>query len=119
MGDGLKTGFRLEQYIDMKNGETGFPELKTVYARAAHLWLEGGFGQFKMGRAETPSHNAILTWSAVGNANDSPVTNRHASVGYPARASSQFSYKTPVLGGFGAEVAFIARATTTTRPNTI
>ena len=97
LGGGLKAGFRLEQYVNMENGATasanGFlRQGNETYGRAANLWLEGGFGQFKMGRSETPSYNAIS-----------------ASVGRPDRVSSQFSYKTPVFSGFSAEVAFIAK----------
>lgn len=114
LGGGLKAGFRLEQYVNMENGATasanGFLRRgNETYGRAANLWLEGGFGQFKMGRSETPSYNAMLTWSVVGGANYSPSLERYAAVGRWVRASSQFSYKTPVLGGFSAEVAFIAK----------
>jgi len=52
LGGGLKAGFKLEQYINMENGAAastnGFIGSQT-YGRAANLWLEGGFGQFKMG----------------------------------------------------------------------
>jgi porin, gram-negative type len=114
LGGGLKAGFRLEQYVNMKNGATasanGFlRQGNETYGRAANLWLEGGFGQFKMGRSETPSYNAMLAWSVVGGANYSPSLERYAAVGRWVRASSQFSYKTPVFGGFSAEVAFIAK----------
>lgn len=114
LGGGLKAGFRLEQYVNMENGATasanGFlRQGNETYGRAAHLWLEGGFGQFKMGRSETPSYNAVLAWNIVGIANYSPSMHRYGAAGRRARSSSQFSYKTPVLGGFSAEVAFIAK----------
>lgn len=114
LGGGLKAGFRLEQYVNMKDGATasanGFlGQGNETYGRAANVWLEGGFGQFKMGRSETPSYNAVLAWSIVGSANYSPSMHRYGAAGRRARSSSQFSYKTPVLGGFSAEVAFIAK----------
>ena len=114
LGGGLKAGFRLEQYVSMENGATasanGFLRQENeTYGRAANLWLEGGFGQFKMGRSETPSYNAISAWGVVGAANYSPSMHRYASVGQRDRSSSQFSYKTPVFSGFSAEVAFIAK----------
>ena len=87
----------------MDQGRTG------AYGRAANLWLEGGFGQFKMGRSETPSYNAMLAWSTVGDAVYSPSLNRYSAVGRWARSSSQFSYKTPVFAGFSAEVAFVSK----------
>ena len=114
LGGGLKTGFRLEQYVNMENGATASPNgflgrENETYGRAANLWVEGGFGQFKMGRSETPSYNAMLAWSVVGGANYSPSLERYAAVGRWVRASSQFSYKTPVFGGFSAEIAFVAK----------
>ena len=114
LGGGLKAGFRLEQYVNMKDGATasanGFlGQGNETYGRAANVWLEGGFGQFKMGRSETPSYNAITKWSIVGDANYSPSLQRYGAVGRASRSSSQFSYKTPVFGGFSAEVAFIAK----------
>ena len=114
LGGGLKAGFRLEQYVNMEDGATasanGFlRQGNETYGRAANLWLEGGFGQFKMGRSETPSYNAALVWSIVGDANYSPSMHRYGAVGQRARDSSQFGYKTPVFGGFSAEVAFIAK----------
>ena len=112
LGGGLKAGFRLEQYVNMENGATasanGFVGSET-YGRAANLWLEGGFGQFKMGRFEAPSYNATLAWSIVGDANYLSALQRYAAVGRAVRTSSQFGYKTPVFGGFSAEVAFVAK----------
>ena len=113
LGGGLKTGFRLEQYVNMENGATAsangsFVKAET-FGRAANVWLEGGFGQFKMGRSETPSYNAQVLWSVVGDANYSSPYGRYGAVGRESRASSQFSYKTPVFGGFSAEVAFVAK----------
>ena len=49
-------------------------------------------------------HGAFL-----GDVNYSPSVERYGAVGRWARASSQFSYKTPVLGGFSAEIAFITK----------
>ena len=114
LGGGLKAGFRLEQYVNMENGATASPSgflghENQTYGRAANLWLEGGFGQFKMGRSETPSHNAMATWGVVGDANYSVTLERYGAVGRWSRANSQFSYKTPVFGGFSAEVAFITK----------
>ena len=112
LGGGLKAGFKLEQYVNLKDGAVIQPNhqlLKTNYARAANLWLEGGFGRFKMGQSVTPSHSAIVAWNIFGDVNYSSSIERYASVGQASRSSSQFSYKTPVFGGFSAEVAFIAK----------
>ena len=121
LGGGLKAGFRLEQYVSMENGATASANGSFVrgetFSRAANLWLEGGFGRFKMGRSETPSYNAIKTWSIVGDANYSPSLARYGSVGREDRTSSQFSYKTPVFGGFSAEVAFVAKGDRSDKSN--
>ena len=122
LGGGLKAGFRLEQYVNMEDGATasanGFLRQENeTYGRAANLWLEGGFGQFKMGRSETPSYNAMLAWSVVGDANYSPSMDRYGGVGQRGHNSSQFIYKTPVFGGFSAEVAFIAKGDRSDRAN--
>lgn len=114
LGGGLKAGFRLEQLVNMENGATASPNGFVgrgfeAYGRAANLWLEGGFGQFKMGRSETPSHNAVTSWSVMGDANYSSILLRYGSAGRQGRSSSQFSYRTPTFGGFSAEVAFIAK----------
>ena len=114
LGGGLKAGFRLEQYVNMEDGATASPngflgKENETYGRAANLWIEGGFGQFKMGRSETPSYNAMVAWSVVGDANYSTTLERYGAVGRWARANSQFGYKTPVFGGFSAEVAFVAK----------
>ena len=112
LGGGLKAGFKLEQYVNMKDGATVSANglfARGGFSRAANLWLEGGFGQFKMGLSETPSYNAMRTWSIVGDTNYSPSFGRYGSVGREDRASSQFSYKTPLFSGFSAEIAFIAK----------
>ena len=120
LGGGLKAGFKLEQYVNMKDGATVSANgmfARGGFSRAANLWLEGGFGQFKMGRSETPSYNAMLAWSIVGEANYSSSMDRYGVVGRRERNSSQFSYKTPVFGGFSAEVAFIAKGDRSDRAN--
>ena len=112
LGGGLKVGFKLEQYINLKNGaviDANNPQLQTDYARAANVWVEGGFGRFKMGRAGTPSYHGLMAWSILGDVNYSSVTERYGYVGYGLHTNSQFSYKTPVFGGFSAEVAFITK----------
>ena len=113
LGGGLKAGFRLEQFVNMEDGATASPGGQFVraetFGRAANLWLEGAFGQFKMGRSKTPSDNAMQKWSIVGEAIYSPSLMRYGSVGRDLRSSSQFSYKTPVFGGFSAELAFVAK----------
>ena len=111
LGGGLKAGFNFEQGIDAENGGS----LNSVngglgWGRAANLWLGGNWGTFKMGRTLTPSYYGLAAYELTGAANYSVVANTYGFVGANARNSSQFSYTTPNLGGFSAEVGYIFKA---------
>ncbi|QTD45511.1 porin [Ottowia testudinis] len=117
LGGGLKAGFNFEQGINLKDGSTDDAPstpwaTKTMFQRAANIWLGGNWGTFKMGRAYTPSYNAMSTWSLMGKANNSvvPMSFGHVGGDAPKRNSSQLSYKTPDFGGFNVEVAYILKA---------
>lgn len=103
LGGGLKAAFQFEQGI---NGETGATD-GTTFQRAANLSLIGNFGTFKMGRTLNPSFFGIAAWELTGTANYCVVCNQFGFVG-PSRNNSQFSYKTPSMGGFSAELGYIA-----------
>lgn len=105
LGGGLKAGFNFELGVNAEDGSTEAP----TFQRQANVFIEGGFGEFKMGRAYTPSYNGLAAWELTGAANYSVVANTYAFVGTGPRNSSQFSYKTPSLSGFSAEVGFIAK----------
>ena len=105
LGGGLKAGFNFESGLDLDDGANlgsggGF------WGRAANLWLGGNWGTFKMGRTLNPSFYGIAAWELTGTANYSVVANTYGYVG-GARNSSQFSYKTPDMGGFSAELGYI------------
>lgn len=116
LGGGLKAGFNFEQGINLKDGSTddrsSFREVKTMFQRAANVWLGGNWGTFQMGRAHTPSYNAMSTWDLMGKGNNSIAHAAFGAVGGNSglRNSSQFSYKTPNFGGFSAEVGYILKA---------
>ena len=112
LGGGLKVGFQFEQQIDIATGNTLSAQSGNKlsdYYRGANVWIEGGFGQFKMGQSVTPSYNALAAWSILDMANYSTVHLQYGYAGEDARNSSQFVYKTPYLGGFSAEVALITK----------
>ena len=107
LGGGLKAGFNFESGLDLDQGDTlgsggGF------WGRNANLWLGGNWGTFKMGRSLTPSFYGVAAWELTGTANYSVVGN---TFGYAnsLRNNSQFSYKTPNLGGFSAELGYVLK----------
>ena len=107
LGGGLKAGFNFESGLDLDDGATlgsggGF------WGRAANLWLGGGWGTVKLGRTLNPSYYGMAAWELTGAANYSVVGNTFGYSGNPtSRHNSQFSYKTPDLGGFSAELGYI------------
>ncbi len=115
LGGGLKAGFNFETGL---NAETGASD-SVFWQRAANLWLGGNWGTFKMGRTLTPSFYGVAAWELTGTANYSVIGNTYkyinpqvaptGAIGAGARNSSQFSYKTPNLGGFSAEVGYITK----------
>ena len=118
LGGGLKAGFNFEQGINLENGgahsESSQGDLvpQTMWQRAANVWIGGSWGTFKMGRALAPSYNALVAWDILGNATYSALLNGFGYVGGDTeyRNSSQFSYKTPDLGGFSAELGYVLKA---------
>jgi len=108
LGGGLKVGFQFETGLDLDNGNS---TSSSFWTRQANLWIGGNWGTFKMGRADAPSRNGVAAWELTGLANYSVVTNTYNHAGSGSRNNSQFSYKTPGgLGGFSAEVGYLAKA---------
>ncbi len=116
LGGGLKVGFNFEQAINLRDGSTDernpYRYTSTMWQRAANLWVGGNWGTFRLGRAFTPSRNAVATWDVMGGANNSVVAWAYNRVGGNTddRNSSQFSYKTPDLSGFSAEIGYVLKA---------
>ena len=108
LGGGLKAGFNFETGLSLENGDTSTAGAG-YWGRAANLWLGGNWGTFKMGRTLTPSFYGVTTWELTGAANYSVIGNTYGFAGAGARNSSQFSYKTPNLGGFSAELGYITK----------
>ena len=111
LGGGLKAGFQFEQGISLRDGGTdeqsGYPT-KTAFRRAANIWLGGNWGTLRLGRAYTPSRNALVAWDLAGGARNSIAMNTFGNPGdEEERNSSQISYKTPDFGGFAAELGYV------------
>ena len=109
LGGGLKAGFNFESGLDLDDGANlgsggGF------WGRAANLWLGGNWGTFKMGRTLNPTFYGITAWELTGAANYSVVANTYNFAGGGAWNNSQLSYRTPVMGGFSAEIGYILKA---------
>ncbi len=108
LGSGLKTGFVLEQGIDLKNGASD----ANTFQRAANLWIGDTWGTVRAGRAYTPSYNAMSAWDLMGRDVNSIAVHTYGPVGghNGFNQNSQLSYKTPNLSGFTAEAAYVFKA---------
>ncbi len=113
MGGGLKAGFQFESSINLRDGSSDVNSAywtKTMYQRAANVWLGGNWGTLRLGRAYTPSRNALAAWDLTGGARNSIVINTFGTPGNAEeRNSSQISYKTPDFGGFAAELGYVLK----------
>ena len=105
LGGGLKAGFNFETGLSLEDGSTAASG-PGFWSRAANMWVGGNWGTFKMGRTLNPSFYGVAAWELTGTANYSVVGNTYGYVG-GARNSSQFSYKTPNMGGLSAELGYI------------
>ena len=111
LGGGLKAGFNFEQGINAENGGAANAVGGGLgWGRAANLWLGGNWGTFKMGRTLSPSYYGVVAYELTGAANYSVVANTYGYAGVGPRNNSQFSYTTPNMGGFSAEVGYIFKA---------
>ena len=114
LGGGLKAGLQLEQGVNLRNGGTdsdadSYLATKTMFQRAANIWLGGNWGTVRLGRAYTPSRHAMATWDLTGMARNSIIETTFGGPGGDAttRNRSQISDKTPNLGGFSAELGYV------------
>ncbi|MFO1179356.1 MAG: porin [Ottowia sp.] len=108
LGGGLQAGFNFESGLSLKDGVTA-QSGPGFWSRAANMWLGGNWGTFKMGRTLNPSFYGVAAWELTGTANYSVVGNTYGLTGEGPRTSSQFSYKTPNMGGFNAELGYVLK----------
>jgi len=105
LGGGLKAGFNFETGLSLEDGSTAASG-PGFWSRNANMWVGGNWGTFKMGRTLNLSFYGVAAWELTGTANYSVVANTYGYVG-GGRNSSQFSYKTPDMGGLSAELGYI------------
>ncbi len=108
LGAGLQVGFQLEQKLDASSGAA---DIEGAFAHSANLWMGGNWGRIKIGRATTPSYNTMTSWDLTSGGNYSIAYNTFGGVGFSRykRQSNQISYRTPKLGGFVVEAAYVPK----------
>ena len=114
LGSGLKAGFEFESGINLHNGGADTNSnyaTKTMFQRAANIWMGGNWGTVRLGRAYTPSRNALAAWDLANADNNSIVMQSFGAPGgnTEERNSSQLSYRTPDFGGFSAELGYVLK----------
>jgi len=108
IGSGSKVGFNFETGLSLEKGDTmavggGF------WGRTSVLWIEGAWGTLKMGRSLNPSFFGVAAWEIVNAVTYNLPGAIYSYGGSGPRNSSQFSYRTPALGGFSAELAYVLK----------
>ena len=106
LGGGLQAGFQLEQKFDASSGAND-PE--GAFARNSSVWVGGGWGRITLGRTTTPSYNAMASWDLMGAGNNSIAFQILGAVGEDKRQSNQISYRSPQIGDFVLEAAYVPK----------
>jgi predicted porin len=106
LGGGLQAGFQLEQGLDASSGAT---DPAGAFARNSSVWVGDSWGRIKLGRATTPSYDAMASWDLMGAGNNSIAVRVFGAVGAGLRQSNQISYRTPQLGGLMLEAAYVPK----------
>lgn len=110
LGHDASVGFKLETDINLNDGRSH----DDFWSQGANIWIRNSLGMLKLGRAFTPSRNAIWAWELTGTASYSVVAKTYgfdnAIGGFSDRQNSQFLYETPTFGGVTAQAAFTTHA---------
>jgi predicted porin len=100
LGNGVKTGFVLEQGFNSNNGAEMTSGL--AFARQATIYVEGGFGHVGLGRAGTLAsgvgYNMLTGWAFGTSYGDQGSWNSWAKNN--GRTNNSIAYRTPSFGGF-------------------
>jgi predicted porin len=102
IGGGNRINFTLESGINTNNGTAADPT--AIFNRQAWVGLSGNWGEFRMGRQNTPQFLLISRFDAFGGATMASGLDNFAS--YTFRVSNAFSYQTPVIAGLKAQVLY-------------
>jgi general bacterial porin, GBP family len=97
LGSGLKAGFVLETAMPFDSEGT-----RSFGDRGAELYLSGGFGQIRIGKAATSDANTLCS----GPTN---LTN-FTTCGTATRPDNRVQYITPAMNGFTANIAYATDA---------
>jgi predicted porin len=108
LGGGLRVGFNFESGLDLASG-ANFTSGTGFWGRNANMWIGGNWGTFKMGRSLNPTFYGMAAWELTGLADYSVVANTYFFAGSGPRNSGQFSYATPNISGFSAELGYITK----------
>jgi predicted porin len=102
IGGGNRMNFTLEGGINTNNGSGADPT--ALFNRQAWVGIAGNWGEFRLGRQNTPQFVMIGRLDAFGGATMASGLDNLAT--YSFRASNSFSYQTPVIAGFKAQVLY-------------
>lgn len=121
LGGGLKANFQLEASIALDTGAAGSA---TGFDRQAWVGFSGGFGEVRLGRVPSPFDNVQGASDAVFDSDLAPANNPGGGVfrtanGYTSKVTNNIFYKTPTMGGFGAEVSYSLDEKAATAPTSI
>jgi GBP family porin len=113
LGDGSRAGFMLENGFVADTGAEFFGNNR-LFGRQAWVEVGGRWGTVRLGRQYTPSFDSLLLSDAFNvNTNVSPIllvaTNAGqgaAKSNYLARFDNMIAYRSPVLSGFSAVLAY-------------
>jgi predicted porin len=102
LGGGNRINFTLESGINTNNGSAADPT--ALFNRQAWVGIAGNWGEFRMGRQNTPQFLLISRFDAFGGATMASGLDNLAT--YSFRVSNSFSYQTPVIAGFKVQVLY-------------
>jgi predicted porin len=110
LGGGLRVGFNFENRFSLEDGSIiGKNKAAGFWSPMAKMWVTGNWGTFSMGRTLTPSFYGMSAWELTGAANYTLYGSTYGWGGANPRNDSQFTYKTPNLSGFTAELGYITK----------
>ena len=108
LGGGMKAGFNMEASLSLNDGSVN-QSGGNYFSRAAWMNLSGGFGELRLGRTLNPSYYSVAAWELTGTANYSAVMSQFGATTGGVRNSSQISYSTPKMSGFGATLGYVLK----------
>ena len=103
LGGGMKVGFNYEAGLNIANGASAGGQL---FARAANVYVEGGFGRLTAGRTLTTSFFSVASWELTGTANYSVVGNQFGFAGAGPCDSAAVKYDI-AASGFNGSLSFV------------